>query len=390
MIDATANRVEGAKAFDFSRVHTCRIHPGIGIARVGNSPDEYFIGPEAPCRPRDVTAPSGGFKDAQGRVKRQAARFRIYAYDSEEKILGELPVQGADDLKGGSHAGPRAEVQWTVHLKNKKAAWYKFFTWGEHKEDPDLLHHEVRNCDVRVPTGQLPDSRGELVIDPGPRCIDGCGNPGKEDGPESASFDTGTYRGTCVPLGELRVDGHGRLLVLGGFGKSGSTKPDNPIGADPNSVDSWANNDYWYDDISDGPITAMVRLPPGPDGTAREIPITDPKSAAWVVVAPPKFAVGVYPIVTLYDVIREVAIDEGWIADDPKVDYRRDIEPILLRAADTAWVNDEARRGHGYDKGGHFGQGPGSGRPRACANFPADSQSLASPGRAGGKGSGHC
>ena len=24
------------------------IYPGIGIARVGNSPDEYFIGPEAP------------------------------------------------------------------------------------------------------------------------------------------------------------------------------------------------------------------------------------------------------------------------------------------------------------------------------------------------------
>jgi hypothetical protein len=114
-------------------------------------------------------------------------------------------------------------VQWTVHLNNKKAAWYKFFTWGDHKKDPDLLHHKVRNCDVRVPTGQLPDSRGELVIDPGPRCIDGCGNPGKEGGRESASFDTGTYRGTCVPLGELRIDGHGRLLVLGGFGKSGST-----------------------------------------------------------------------------------------------------------------------------------------------------------------------
>jgi hypothetical protein len=93
MIDATANRAEGATAFDFSRVHTCRIHPGIGIARVGNSPDEYFIGPEAPCRPRDVTAPSGGFKDEQGRVKRQAARFRIYAYDSEGKFWASFPCR---------------------------------------------------------------------------------------------------------------------------------------------------------------------------------------------------------------------------------------------------------------------------------------------------------
>src|SRR4029453_3110596 len=134
MAGATTTSKAAPAPFDFSKVHSCRIHPGIGIARVGNSPDEYFIGPEAPCRPRDVTAPSGGFKDAQGRVKRQAARFCFYADDSEEKILGELPVQGADDLEGGSHAGPRAEVQWTVHLKNKKAAWYKFFTWGDHKK----------------------------------------------------------------------------------------------------------------------------------------------------------------------------------------------------------------------------------------------------------------
>jgi len=28
-----------------------RIHPAIGIARVGNSPDEYFIGPEKLAEP---------------------------------------------------------------------------------------------------------------------------------------------------------------------------------------------------------------------------------------------------------------------------------------------------------------------------------------------------
>ena len=27
---------------------TYRIHPGIGVARVGDSPDDFFIGPEAP------------------------------------------------------------------------------------------------------------------------------------------------------------------------------------------------------------------------------------------------------------------------------------------------------------------------------------------------------
>ena len=49
------------------------IYPGIGVARVGNSPDEYFIGPEAPG---EVPQPEGGYKDSAGRVKRQAARFR--------------------------------------------------------------------------------------------------------------------------------------------------------------------------------------------------------------------------------------------------------------------------------------------------------------------------
>jgi hypothetical protein len=51
------------------------IYPGIGIARVGNAPDDYFIGPESPGQ---IPAPEGGFKDAEGRMKRQAARFRIY------------------------------------------------------------------------------------------------------------------------------------------------------------------------------------------------------------------------------------------------------------------------------------------------------------------------
>ena len=46
------------------------IHPGIGIARVGNSPDAYFIGPETNVAP----VPDDGYKDAAGAIKRQAAR----------------------------------------------------------------------------------------------------------------------------------------------------------------------------------------------------------------------------------------------------------------------------------------------------------------------------
>ena len=59
---------------DDGAIVRCMIHPGIGTARVGNSPDAYFVGPEVPGL---VPDPPDGFKDAQGRIKRQAARFRI-------------------------------------------------------------------------------------------------------------------------------------------------------------------------------------------------------------------------------------------------------------------------------------------------------------------------
>jgi len=356
MTGATTTSKAAPAPFDFSNVHTCRIHPGIGIARVGNSPDGYFIGPETPCDPRNVTAPPGGYKDAEGRVKRQVARFRIYAYDSTGQNLGELPLGGRQDAEEGH----RAYVKWTVHLKNKKGSWYKFF--GRYEEKTG-----VRNWDIPVGNGE-PDDRTVLVIDPGWRCIDSSGEVCKgERAPENLKFDTGTFRGTQVPLGELRTDEQGRLLVFGGFGKSASTKPDNPIGADPNDEGYWADNDCWYDDISDGRVTAVVTVPDGPEGKTKDIPIEDPKDAAWVVVAPPNFAPGVNSIVTLYDVIREVISEHNggaeptdkawsWLDDynDHKVKYYRDIYPILTRAADTAWVNSAAQRGHGFDKRGDF------------------------------------
>ena len=74
------------------------IHPAIGIARLGDSPGEFCISPEKPAslpiacddqgNPRlspdgqsEVTVTK--FKDAAGRIKRQAARFQIYVYDED-------------------------------------------------------------------------------------------------------------------------------------------------------------------------------------------------------------------------------------------------------------------------------------------------------------------
>ena len=64
-----------------------RIHPAIGVARVGDSLEEFFIGPEAPGVRPTMTKPDGPalaggqrgtYKDSKSCVKRQGARFRIY------------------------------------------------------------------------------------------------------------------------------------------------------------------------------------------------------------------------------------------------------------------------------------------------------------------------
>lgn len=44
----------------------------------------------------------------------QAARFRVYAYDSAGNVLGEINKSSGYTLK------------WTVHVSNKKAAYYLF------------------------------------------------------------------------------------------------------------------------------------------------------------------------------------------------------------------------------------------------------------------------
>src|SRR5438552_4647286 len=57
-----------------------RIHPGIGVSRVGNSQaaDGYFVGPEVPDI--DFVPPGGRYRDAGNNIRRQGTRFRIYEY----------------------------------------------------------------------------------------------------------------------------------------------------------------------------------------------------------------------------------------------------------------------------------------------------------------------
>ncbi len=109
--DATSGAGQSSHVSDV-RIVKAVIYPSIGIARIGNSPEEYFIGPEVPEPP---AKPPGFYRDAQGRLKRQAARFRIYGVNSAGQIVREL-----------SQSDSGAQIQWSVQLANTKAAWYTF------------------------------------------------------------------------------------------------------------------------------------------------------------------------------------------------------------------------------------------------------------------------
>ncbi|MDM0105523.1 LodA/GoxA family CTQ-dependent oxidase [Variovorax sp. J22R24] len=252
---------------------TYRIHPAIGIARVGNS-DEFFIGPE---RIGERPDPSGGFKDSQCRVKRQAARFRIFAHH--------------DDGSFSEVTDAEAAITWTVHLANRKAAY----------------------------PGRGNDPSGDLVIDPGPRSTHGPN--------QLQHFDTGTIRfagesTTAVALGEIRSDTQNRLLVLAGSGRSAS-----PGG---NAIVSFWGNVGWFDDIGDGPVSASITL--NADGSTPSV------TGAWVITAPPKFAPHQDTPTTLWDRLFQAMATAGLVTEPTTTSYTRDVQPFLQRARDIRWV----------------------------------------------------
>ncbi|EUC12344.1 LodA/GoxA family CTQ-dependent oxidase [Paraburkholderia hospita] len=355
MTDSDEDFVDNTVAF-------AKIFPPIGIARVGDSPEEFFYGPElTPC---DERSSEFRFKDADGRIKRQAARFRIYGFNAGGQLLGELTSDNAD-------------VTWTVHLANKKAAWFEFkgaararaqFSNASSEEKVSVRRNPtVGTIERNETTGRFQSNnvRSVLEIDGGARSIFGAGkSPLAGEAGDDFRFKGAFKRGLAgengheVYLGEIRTDDAGRLVVLGGRGASCPVGPRGPVEGD-DRFDFWivnyANNNDWHDDTSDGPVSATVCLK---DGT--HVPV---QGGAWVIVAPPDFAPDVINLVTLYDVMEEVAI-AARIPPSPgtpqlrgleHVSVERDIHPLLSRLNDYRWVSPLGLRGHGLDKPGDAG-----------------------------------
>ncbi|KAB2733480.1 LodA/GoxA family CTQ-dependent oxidase [Brucella intermedia] len=287
------------------------IHPGIGVARVGNSElngdqwilgeDNYadiYIGPETDTPP-PMTLEK--IRDESGRIKRQAARFRLFGFNANGDVVKEiLPGNGVN-------------VTWKVTLANRKAQWFT----ADHAWDTTFFaQEEDRPSGVRNP--KVAD-RASLAITPDPMTITGTGQ-------RSATM-TGKFLTEEVTLGELRTDSEGRLLVLGGMGRADTPTPNNPV---LNGNEGSFNNSVgWYDDIADGPVHAQVTL----NGKTYDA------DAAWVISAPPNYAPDIIGFRTLYEQLQEVHIEAGMLPMPKKVSFMEHILPSLQRLSNLSWVN---------------------------------------------------
>ncbi len=328
-----------------------RISPAIGVARVGNSPDEFYIGPEKTgglpirCDSNGNPEVDGDdqaqyvtkFKDAAGAIKRQAARFRVQEYH-DGALAGEASP-GGGDIK---------DIKWTVHLANKKSAWYQFSElegdtmfgpWNSYENQ----HVPLRNSDVT--------SRQQLITDPGPRSVS---SPGEKQTFTRYDIPADYQKGSFPPenlqngfsidtLGEIMMDDAGRLLVLGGFGRAGGQTP----------LSSFKGGDQWWDDISDGFVLATITFK---DGTTQDL------EPAWVFVGSPKYAPELVNIITLDECIYDTSVrymgfnknlyDPDRFGGDSGAGYdpcagfnpdywpgfERDIKPIITRPQSYRWV----------------------------------------------------
>jgi L-Lysine epsilon oxidase N-terminal/L-lysine epsilon oxidase C-terminal domain len=274
-----------------------RIFPSIGIARIGNAETEFFIGPEIPGKHE---RPDGGYKDATCRIKRQAARFRLYAYDENDQLIFE-------NGKPKEITAADGEITWKVQLANTKGSSQRF-----HPIDST----ERRNKGIDAPL---------LEITPTPHSLTGANHA-------PVKFDDGSFLGTVVYLGEASTDSDGRLIVLGGLGQSGW------VGKGPmTDIQQGYDHDGWYDDVSDGPIDAQVVI-----GGAKFESAADNLTPAWVIVGPPKFVPSVDPIVTLYDVLAQRA---GMPIPAP-LSFNLYVYSILRRALDLLRLTSTASGGH--------------------------------------------
>ena len=209
--------------------------------RAGRVERRIFLRPRSD---RSAALPPGSYRDEHKKLKRQAARFRIYGCNAR----GE---RARADRRGSD-----AEIEWKVELAKSEGGVVRLPARARHSRSQLRAAHDL------FATLRVAD-RSRLAITPGAP-IRGANTKGSSDFRHTA----GSWTWTSL---SARRDRRGRrLTVLGGKGISQRMTA---------AAVTFANNEGWHDDVSDGPVTAKVVLNGGDSG----------RRPAWVVVAPPNY-----------------------------------------------------------------------------------------------------
>ena len=378
-----------------------RIHPAINIARIGSS-HEVYIAPETAAG--EVVAANGlmgglptrlgtesefiteaDFRDAGGEVKRQAARFRIFAYP--ERRDAAYPSGDGTEIALGSTVDGKTvtDILWTVHVANKKLNNYAIGNEGLDGYK-NLATVQLRNGNYpQVPpqpvTPGSPDSQKilnqtnrlqQLVIDPGPRAIQASQGASKvvafDIATPASYFDGRSTTPTVIPnypksfpatwhkervephgpidsLGDIRVEGRTcRLIVAGGFGHTVGIKSGVPPVAPP--LTDPTENGLWFDDASCGPVNATLVFS---DGS------TQPVHGGWVVTGDPGYAPQTRNVISAWDDIYDLWVRQLGLCPDLfkggtfnsryAVSFAADVQPIFHAAMLQRWNTNLPKAG---------------------------------------------
>lgn len=332
-----------------------RVHPTLNFARFGTS-DDYILAPESSAGlPQEGTGVTGGLpiqkgtentpvmsddlRDADGKLKKQAARFRIYAYDFNGE--DQYPNGGGVEVALGSQLSDGRTIKdliWTCHLANKKAAAYNV-----------VNNLGIKAYDHAVPQMRNPETHGDinsvnrlskLMIDAGPRAISA-----EQD--QSAKFDDRSIpsyyseeqkiealpdypvqfpadtndrlfepNGPLNTLGEMLTDEKGRLLVLPSTGNAVGQYDEYGV---PVQMTGDLNNVGWFDSASDGPVSLTIVFD---DGTTEEA------FGAWVSCGDPSYAPQIRNVVSVWDDVYNMFVRE------------LDLQPELYHRSSFAQAGD--------------------------------------------------
>ncbi|WJG09973.1 LodA/GoxA family CTQ-dependent oxidase [Aliiglaciecola sp. LCG003] len=370
-----------------------RIHPTINFSRVGTSSD-YYIAPETasgelldqesglfgglPIKrdTEDTPITDKDFRDTNENVLRQAARFKIFVYDSEQTTYpSEDPGK---EIQIGDSVGGKIikDIVWTVHVANKKNNNYKITSVvdGKITEEGIIAYENGGTPPIRNPSFgadlNASDRRKKLVIDPGPRTITSstsssvtvkfdkdtartyADNSGQimavKNYPVSfpaMHFDTNTHPdlGPIDTLGELQIEKNtGRLVVTGGYGRTFSFK--DAQGKSPSLVDA-IDNDGWFDDVSDGPVNAVILFN---DGSSAEV------VGGWVVCTDPAYAPQTRNVVSTWDDMFFAWVEQlnlipqmfdGNYKTDYQASFYSDVLPVFHGAFLQRWNTNLPNKG---------------------------------------------